>query len=194
MSAIKLIPASGGGSVSLTPPTTSGADISLTLPSTSQGFGKILQVVSTFKNDTFSTTSSSYVDITGLSVAITPSATSSKILILSNAGWGNSSNDMAVIPFQLVKVVGGTASNIAEPSDTTLTYPGTVVVSNPNTNAQWSLQRIAFQILDSPATTSAVTYKWQIFANGSSTTTINKRAQDTSMPTTSSITVMEVAA
>ena len=91
-------------------------------------------------------------------------------------------------------MVGGTASNIAEPSDTTLTYPGTVVVSNPNTNAQWSLQRIAFQFLDSPATTSAVTYKWQIFANGSSTTTINKRAQDTSMPTTSSITVMEVAA
>ena len=194
MSAIKLVPASGGGSVSLTPPTTSGADISLTLPSTSQGFGKILQVVSTFKNDTFSTTSSSYVDITGLSVAITPSATSSKILILSNAGWGNSSNDMAVIPFQLVKVVGGTASNIAEPSDTTQSFGSTLTMSNPNTNPQWSLQRMAFQFLDSPATTAAVTYKWQIKSDGSATTQINRRTQNTTMPTTSSITVMEVAA
>ena len=156
--------------------------------------GHIIQVVQTIKTDTFSTTSSTNVDITGFSVAITPSATSSKILILSNAGWGNSSNDMAVVPFQLVKVVGGTASNIAEPSDTTLTYPGTVVVSNPNTNAQWSLQRIAFQFLDSPATTSAVTYKWQILTASSSTTFINRRTENTAMPTTSSITVMEVAA
>ena len=85
MSAVKLIPASGGGSVSLAPPnSTSGADVTITMPTASQGLGKILQVVSTFKNDTFSTTSSSYVDVTGLSVAITPSATSSKILILSN--------------------------------------------------------------------------------------------------------------
>lgn len=156
--------------------------------------GHIIQVVSTFKNDVFTTTSNSYVDITGLSVAITPSSTSSKILILSSIGWGNSVSSEAFAPFQLVKVVGGTASNIAEPSDTSQTYPATVGECNPNGNAQWSLQRVAFQFLDSPATTSAVTYKWQIFASGSSTTHINRRAQDTSMPTTSSITAMEVAA
>jgi len=156
--------------------------------------GHVVQVVSTFKNDTFSTTSNSYVDITGFSLTITPSSTSSKILILSTIGWGNNTNSEAFVPFQLVKVVGGTASNIAEPSDTTQTYPGTVVVSNPNTNATYSLQRIAFQFLDSPATTSAVTYKWQIFATGSATTTINRRTYNTAMPTTSSITAMEVAA
>ena len=43
--------------------------------------GKVLQVVSTAKTDTFSTSSTSFTDITGLSVAITPSATSSKILV-----------------------------------------------------------------------------------------------------------------
>ena len=43
--------------------------------------GNILQVVSTTKTDTFSTTSTSYVDITGLSVSITPTSTSSKIFI-----------------------------------------------------------------------------------------------------------------
>ena len=38
------------------------------------GAGKILQVVSTFKDNSFSLTSTSYVDITGLSAAITPSS------------------------------------------------------------------------------------------------------------------------
>tara|TARA_R100001443_G_scaffold113323_1_gene127825 strand:+ start:1058 stop:1582 length:525 start_codon:yes stop_codon:yes gene_type:complete len=153
--------------------------------------GGIIQVVSTFKDDTFSTSSTSYVDITGLSAAITPSSTSSKILILSSIGWGNSAT--AYVPFQLVKVVGGTASNIAEPSDTTLNYPGTAAVGNPNTNPQWSLQRMAYQFLDSPATTSAVTYKWQIYVIGSTTTYINRRSANTDLPTTSSITLMEVS-
>ena len=44
--------------------------------------GKVLQVVQTAKTDTFTTTSTSYVDVTGLSASITPSSTSSKILIL----------------------------------------------------------------------------------------------------------------
>ena len=43
--------------------------------------GSVLQVVQTVKTDTFATTSTSFVDITGVSVAITPSSTSSKILI-----------------------------------------------------------------------------------------------------------------
>ena len=38
------------------------------------GVGKILQVVSATKTDSFTTTSSSAVDITGLSVSITPSS------------------------------------------------------------------------------------------------------------------------
>jgi len=59
----------------------SGATI--TNSGTANGFGKILQVVSTTKTDTFSTsTVNSFVDITGLSVAITPRATSSKILVI----------------------------------------------------------------------------------------------------------------
>ena len=38
--------------------------------------GKILQVKSTTKTDTFSTTNTSFTDVTGLSIAITPSSTS----------------------------------------------------------------------------------------------------------------------
>jgi len=51
--------------------------------------GKVLQVKSTIKTDATSTTSTSYADITGLSVAITPSASSSKIFTLFNINVSN---------------------------------------------------------------------------------------------------------
>ena len=44
--------------------------------------GKVLQVVSTSKTDSFSTTSTSYVDVTGLSVSITPASSSNKIYVI----------------------------------------------------------------------------------------------------------------
>ena len=44
--------------------------------------GKVLQVVSTTKSDVTSSTSTSYADITGMAVSITPSSTSSKILVI----------------------------------------------------------------------------------------------------------------
>ena len=43
--------------------------------------GTVLQVVSTAKTDTFESTSTSFTDVTGLSVAITPSSSSNKILV-----------------------------------------------------------------------------------------------------------------
>ena len=45
--------------------------------------GKILQVQSTIKTDTFTTTSGSVTDITGLSVSITPASTSNKVLVIA---------------------------------------------------------------------------------------------------------------
>ena len=52
------------------------------LPDSAMSSGSIIQVVSTTKTDTFSTSSSSFTDITGLSVSITPASSSNKILIL----------------------------------------------------------------------------------------------------------------
>ncbi len=55
------------------------------------GFGKILQVVQATKTDTFTTTSTSFTDVTGVTVDITPAATSSKILIIASIQVGGSS-------------------------------------------------------------------------------------------------------
>jgi hypothetical protein len=56
-----------------------------TVPAARLPAGSVLQVVSTVKTDTFTTVSSSYVDVTGLSVSITPTSATSKILVLVQA-------------------------------------------------------------------------------------------------------------
>ena len=48
--------------------------------------GGVLQTVSVFKSDTASTTSTSDVAITGLSVSITPTSASNKILVMFDVG------------------------------------------------------------------------------------------------------------
>lgn len=52
------------------------------------GGGKVLQIVQTVKTDTTSTNGTSFGDITGLSLAITPTAASSKILLTGNINYG----------------------------------------------------------------------------------------------------------
>jgi len=90
---IKLNAASGGGSFSLQAPSSSSNNRVFTIPdeadatllTSNTSTGKILQVVSTTKQDTFSiqgvNSGGSYAAITGLSAAITPSSLSNKILI-----------------------------------------------------------------------------------------------------------------
>jgi hypothetical protein len=148
--------------------------------------GHVLQVVSTTKTDTFTTTSSSYVDITGLSVSITPTNTSSKIFILvsisggETAGWG----------YQLVK--NSTPICIGAPGGGSRKQ-SSGEISTRDSNG---LNNGSVTYLDSPATTSATTYKVQMYTP-SATGYINRTASDADANYTtrsaSSITVMEVA-
>jgi len=122
---------------------------------TAAGFGKIGQVVSTTKTDTFSTTSASFVDITGLSATITPSSTSSKILILLNVSTGATSSNYHGNAIKLVR--GSTDINIgdAEGDRTRATFGS----NNHSDEIPTVTQSSTF--LDSPSTTSATTYKVQ---------------------------------
>ena len=83
-------------------------------------FGKILQVVQTTKTDTFTTASTSYVDLTGLSVAITPSSTSSKVLVMTSTNCSNVSGGYNTM-IKLVRgstdvFIGDSASSRAQAS------------------------------------------------------------------------------
>jgi len=155
-----------------------------------RGAFRILQVVSTAKTDTFSTTSTTFVDITGLSVSITPSATSSKILVMAYVTT-SVSGDIALngrlMRDSTAIFVGDTASN--RPRDTFYSAP---------TNLPAIGMGFSPIFLDSPNTTSATTYKFQMFVN-SGTGYVNRTGSDRDTTvfdgrTVSSITVMEISA
>ena len=120
------------------------------------GAGKILQVVQTFKNDTASTSSGSYADITGFTVSITPSATSSKILYSGHLYLGFSG---AEGNFRLTRTVGGTATEIGNSSVVDDDADGAFAIGG---GCQYT--QATFSFLDSPNTTSAITYglKWHM--------------------------------
>jgi hypothetical protein len=147
--------------------------------------GSVLQVVSTFKNDTFSSASTTFVDITGLSVSITPTSTTSTILILVTSNFSANTGN-APTAFNLVR----NSTNIATPA-TAPTYNGTVT---PYIAGNISDQSVPWSVsfLDSPATTSATTYKVQ--GRGSAGTFYVNRRATADFNGTSSITVMEIAA
>lgn len=152
--------------------------------------GKVLQVVTATKTSAQSTSSSSFTDITGLSASITPSSTSSKILIqyVTNMGVEVGTNRGAI---QLVRgttaiAIGDTASNRARVTATA--YGG-------NTD---DAENLAGSWLDSPSTTSATTYKLQCRTTGVGSIHINRSANDADnsnqFRTSSSIILMEIGA
>ena len=154
--------------------------------------GGITQIKSVTKTDTFTTTSASFVDITGLSVSITPQSSSSKILIQVHVtGDGRASQSRA--NFRLMRgstaiCIGDTAGGRAR---------STFAIYDTSDNHSPDNASMAF--LDSPATTSAVTYKLQIVSgNGGGNMVSVNRAYNWSDAfahgaTVSSITVMEVS-
>ena len=152
--------------------------------------GKVLQVLQVFKDDVFSTTSTSYVDITGMSVSITPSSASNKILVF--VFLGNLVSDGST-PF--VKLFRG-ATEIGSGSGANgilgQTYSGGASEGEHYFGNVPSLGCV----LDSPATTSSTTYKIQIKNYSAGTSYINRNISDVtaySGRTASSITVMEIA-
>ncbi len=105
--------------------------------------GKVLQVVSAVKTSESSTTSSSYVS-TGLSASITPSATSSKIFILtSNPVYQNSASQW------IQNTIYKGSSNLSSGGD------GFAGARNNGSSIGCSL---VCSFLDSPSTTSSTTY------------------------------------
>jgi hypothetical protein len=180
------------GTTTLTLPTTSGTVLTSASSVTSSQLpvGSVLQVVQTVKTDTFTMSSSTFADITGLSVSITPSSSSNKILVLANVNH--------------VGTTTTSASGIRLMRDSTAIGIGDAAGSRPRTSGGESygnygvtLTGDAVMFLDSPATTSATTYKIQIQAY-LSTAYVNRSQVDTDNNAyfrgMSSITVMEISA
>jgi len=157
--------------------------------------GSVLQVVSTTKTDTFSTNSyNTWVDITGLSVSITPTSSSNKILIFAAINYGGTSQSTGVA---LRCVRGSTPIGSSDTAGSrTSAFGGTEEIGPVGYYSQFG---VPFIYLDSPATTSSTTYKIQAnLIDNYGTLVINRTGYDgdaIAFPRSSSaITIMEVAA
>ena len=164
---IKLNAASGGGSFSLQAPTSSANTRVMTLPDTADGTilttkdprtGNSLQVVQTVKTDAFTTTSSSLVDVTGMSATITPTSTSSKILVEVHIGIsGGAQYSYAHYVLLRGSTQIGIGTGATGSNQTNISF-----ATNWNTPNEYIGHAASFQFLDSPSTTSATTYKLQV--------------------------------
>jgi hypothetical protein len=145
----------------------------------------LTQTITTTKTDTFSATTSTYTDITGLSVTITPTSSSNRILIIAMVNVSSTNNESVTL--QLVRnstaiCLGDAASN--RPRATS----ATPFISN-------SLNGQPIIFVDSPATTSATTYKLQgrVSAGSFNINRSNADTDNSAHPrTASTITVMEI--
>ena len=175
MSKVKLVHSSGNSMSIAAPATNRASDLELKLPATigtanqylknsgtpgtlefaTLAGGKIGQIVQAdmISEGQWSTTSDSYVDITGLAVTITPSATDSKIFITTNIISLLNNGSSSVIRNQ-TKLLRG-SSDLQEIPDCPTYQVG-------GGEADYLGVGAFHQYLDSPSTTSATTYKWQI--------------------------------
>ena len=155
------------------------------------GGGKVLQVVSTTKTDTWSSGQPNFADIPGLSVTITPSSTSSKILVFANVSFMRTGGGTG--GWRLSR--GSTPIAIATGANNRPAYSGG---AHDGGQGEWIFNEGATS-LDSPNTTSAITYKVQAHAIYTGTWYLNRSQSDRDTSaydsrSASTITVMEIGA
>ena len=205
MSQLKLTADGGGGTVAIKGPasTTGNNGFYLTVPGTASGtiltsnssVGKILQVKTAFSNTHQTSVSTSYVDLSGLSVSITPSSSSNKILIICTIAISKDDNHSFL--GRVVKdgsAISG-SGGVKESGH-----------SNQRDGVWWTIRTTSNhalpstqQFLDTAGSTSAITYKAQGSTNNSSAGfAFNRMLSGTdnafASPCSSFLTLMEVAA
>ena len=156
-----------------------------------RGAFRVLQVVTATKTDTFTMASTTYADVTGLSVSITPTSATSKILVMAQVSAMGTVG--AALGFgQIVR--DATAIGIGDASGSRVQC--TFVIPFAALTAALPTETPIF--LDSPATTSATTYKIQIRSENTNTIYVNRSEQDGNNVAggrpISTITVMEISA
>ena len=174
------------GNTTLTLPTVSGTLITTgssgqSIPKAALPTGSVLQVVSFTSTSTASTNSGSYSDIGDMSLAITPSSATSKILV-----FGTMHAEMTGADGGQIQIVRGSTAigNGAGGMHRNFLSQGYTGINGTN---------VQFMFLDSPSTTSSTTYKlqWRVT---SGTAYLNRGVGLTTLNDTSTITLMEIAA
>jgi hypothetical protein len=153
--------------------------------------GSVLQVVSTTKTDTFtSTAATTWTDITGLTVSITPRSTSNKILVnFSPCGTSPGNNLYVRLMRDATPICVGDTSGTRTSNSAGNFY-------NPGANAATTFI-FSNLYLDSPSSVSSIVYKLQFWQGAAGTAYFNRAQSDADSSQTprgaSTITVQEIA-
>lgn len=172
-----------------------GDTVSVGSGATVAGFGKVLQIVTATKTDKFTTTSTTFTDVTGLSVSITPSSSSNKILVqavvngASSQGTSTSRNLIGLFRDSTQIALGDSAGSRTRTSfDLSTRLTGSDNLSLSGT--------VIF--LDSPSATSSITYAIKAVSPLGGTLAINGNYVDddtaSNSRSISTITLMEIDA
>ena len=162
--------------------------------------GSVLQVVHTNYTTLFNTSSTSFVDITGFNLTITPSSTSSKIFLVINSTMSTYSGHSDI---NLTRSIGGATATstgfIGDQSVSARTASTFHQYTHPGFNTTWDMPIRSISFLDSPNTTSSIVYQLQGAVPHSATYTlyINRQTSEGdaaySSRNISSMTAMEIA-
>jgi hypothetical protein len=134
--------------------------------------GKVLQVVQAVQTSAFSMGTSDWTDISGVTANITPSSTSSRILV--SCFFGSVTAGANGIVLRIVR--NGTAVGIGDSSGSRDRVTVRGMREGDTNHTRW---QPSFQYVDSTSTTSAITYKVQIKTEGNGTAWINRSQTDT---------------
>ena len=155
--------------------------------------GSVVQVVSTALTTTFTTTSTTYVAVTGLSAVVTPASVSNKLLITGFISLNATSSDCTgavAIDINGSKVGSATSVSLRTAAHTGLGYT--------NSGSIYRIHSVPFSFLHSPASTSAQTVAIHICNGDTSAQTlyVNRSSDDNDAVwmtrQISNITVMEI--
>ena len=197
---IKLNAASGGGSFSLQAPSSSSNNRVMTLPDTADGTiltttnpkaGNIIQVLQTLKKDVYSGNHyGNYNELTGLSVTITPTSSSNKLLFTTGIEYSTETGQL----FE-VKLYDGSSEITGANSTTGSSSNAWIQHYNKSSSDSVIADKINIahgSYLHTVSDTNAHTFKIYIRA-GSTTLFINRRQSDGGNGGTSYLNVMEIA-
>ena len=149
------------GTTTLTLPTTSGTIVTSasSLTASQMPTGSVLQVVSTDYTGTASSTSATPADVSGFAATITPSSASNKILVFVSVAFGFNNDSY---PYVLLKRNGTSISVGASATGSRLNVFLSGTGTNDSGSTIYRYHQASKSYLDSPSSTSALTYQIQL--------------------------------
>ena len=161
------------------------------VPASAMPAGSVLQVVQAYRTSMLTTTSSTPVDV--LTASITPSSTNSRILIMASGLEATYAGDGNTYSRHLLKR-DATSIYVGDASGSALGGSSGRFGRQSNSASD----QVVMNYVDSPSSTSSITYKWQFYSHRGPSWTVsiggsarNSYAGDTRSP--SSLILMEIA-